>query len=105
MPRSSGRHDGRQAAPSADPCPQSGSACRPGAGLRAQVGVGAVPSPVEADTTFAKERDDDLECFLEAPDAMVEREVERLELRFVPATTEPEHQSSAADLVESKSPN
>ena len=65
-----------------------------------QLGVRPVPLPFEADTSLAKEREDDPEGFLEATDAVIEREVERLELRFVPATAEPEHQPSAADLVE-----
>ena len=59
-----------------------------------------MPLPVEADTSLAKEREDDPQRLLEATDAKIEREVERLELRLVPATAEPQHQPSAADFVE-----
>ena len=59
-----------------------------------------MPASLEADTSVAKQRDDDLERLLEATHAVVEREIERLELGLVPAAAEPEHQPSAADLVE-----
>ena len=66
-----------------------------------QLGVlGAVVSALEAHPLTAEEGRQDLETLLEAPDAMVERVAEGVELGLVPSAAEAEDQPPIAHLVE-----
>ena len=62
--------------------------------------AGLVEPAVEVDGALAKQRPDDRERLLEAVDAVVEREAEGAKLGLVPAGAEPEHEATAADLVD-----
>src|SRR5207249_3429275 len=62
--------------------------------------LGLVVLPLEIDVALAEQRDDDLERFLEAAGAVVERVAVCIELRLVVACAKAKDQASAADFVE-----
>jgi hypothetical protein len=59
-----------------------------------------VIATVDVGVTGAQQRFENLDRLLEAADTMVEREVEGVEFRLVPAAADPEDEPSAAHLVE-----
>jgi hypothetical protein len=56
--------------------------------------------PIEVDGPLAQERGDDRERFLEAIDAVVEREAEGVEFDLVPARAQAEHEAATTDLID-----
>ncbi len=67
---------------------------------RDQLRVGAVPLALEADLPRPKQRHQHLQRLVEAADPVVERVVEGVELRLVPAAANAQHQPAVADLVQ-----
>jgi len=61
--------------------------------------VDAFEAPREGHPLAGEQAPDDLESLAETRGTMIEGDVEGAKLRLVPPRTEPEHESSATDLL------